>query len=85
MSNKIYRCVDSVCGGVVLLQDLRIFILVGLFRIFFCYVLTFPRYILVCYTFGLQDCVRYNEDFVISRFCSINFTVTLAELENIVR
>ena len=41
-------------------------------------------------TFGLLDCVRYNEDFVISRFvisrfCSIHFTVTLAGLKNIVR
>ena len=35
-------------------------------------------------------CVRYNEDFVIlrfiiSRFCSIHFTVTLAGLKKIVR
>ena len=39
--------------------------------------------------FGLLDCVRYNEDFVksrfvISRFCSIHFTVTLAGLKNII-
>ena len=36
------------------------------------------------------DCARYNEDFVvlrfvISRFCSIHFIVTLAGLKNIVR
>ena len=35
-------------------------------------------------------CVRYNEDFIIlrfiiSRFCSIHFTVTLAGLKKIVR
>ena len=34
---------------------------------------------------GLLDCARKNEDFVISRFCSIHFTVTLAGLKNIVR
>ena len=39
----------------------------------------------VDFTFGLLDCVRYNEDFVISRFCSIHFTVTLGGLKNIVR
>ncbi len=42
------------------------------------------------FMFGLPDCVHYNEDFVtsrfvISRFCSIHFTVTLARLKNIVR
>ena len=47
--------------------------------------MTFIRYIGVDLTFGLLDCVRYNEDFVISRFCSIHFTVTLAGLKNIVR
>ena len=52
--------------------------------------LTFIRYIEVCFTFGLLDCVRYNEDFVIlrfviSRFCSIHFTVILAGLKKIVR
>ena len=31
------------------------------------------------------DCVRYNEDFVKSRFCSIHFTVILARLEKIDR
>ena len=56
----------------------------------FCRVLTFLRYIGVYYTFGLLDCFRYNTDFVISRFvmsrfCSIHFTVPLAGLENIVR
>ena len=43
------------------------------------------RYIGVDFTFGLQDGVRGNEDFVISRFCSIHFAVTLAGLKNIVR
>ena len=47
--------------------------------------LTFLRYIGVYFMFGLLDCVRYNEDFVISRFCSIHCTVTLAGLKNIVR
>ena len=51
---------------------------------------TFIRYIGVDSTFGLLDCVRYNEDFVISRFvisrfCSIHFIVTLVRLKNIVR
>ena len=31
-------------------------------------VMTFIRYIRVDFTFGLLDCVRYNEDFAISRF-----------------
>ena len=35
--------------------------------------------------FGLLDCVLYKEDFIISRLCSIHFTVTLAGLTNIVR
>ena len=52
--------------------------------------MTFIRYIGVDFTFGLLNCVRYNEDFVISsfvklRFCSIHFTVSLAGLKNIVR
>ena len=34
--------------------------------------------------FGLLDCTRNNEDFIISRFSSIHFTVTLAGLNNIV-
>ena len=60
------------------------------FAFIFCREMTFIRYIGVDFTFGLLDCVRYNEDFVISRFvisrfCSIHFTVTLAGLKNIVR
>ena len=55
------------------------------FAFIFCCVMTFIRYIRVDFTFGLVDCVRYNEDFVISRFCSIQFTATLAGLKNIVR
>ena len=55
-----------------------------------CHVMTFVRYIGVDFTFGVLDCIRYFEDFVISRFvisrfCSIHFTVTLAWLKNIVR
>ena len=58
------------------------------FAFIFCRVMTFICYIGVDLTFGLQDCVRYNEDFIISRFillrfCSIHFTVTLAGLKNI--
>ena len=52
--------------------------------------LTFIRYIEVYFTFGLVDCARYKEDFVISRlvisrFCSIYFTIILAGLKRIVR
>ena len=52
--------------------------------------MTFIRHIGVDFNFGLLECVRYNEDFVVSRFsisriCSIHFTVTLAGLKNIVR
>ena len=36
------------------------------------------RYVEVDFTFGLLDYVRYFEEFVISRFYSIHFTVTLA-------
>ena len=36
------------------------------------------RYIEVDFTFGVPDYVRYIEEFVISRFYSIHFTVTLA-------
>ena len=43
------------------------------------------RYIEVDFTFGLPDYVRYSEEFVISRFYSIHFTVALAGKENIVR
>ena len=60
------------------------------FAFTFCRLMTFIRYIGVDFTFGLLDCVRYNKDFVISRFiisrfCSIHFTVTLAGMKNIVR
>ena len=55
------------------------------FAFIFCCVMTFVRYIVVDVLFGLLDCVRYNADFVISRFCSTHFTVTLAGLKNIVR
>ena len=49
------------------------------------HLLTFVCSIEVNFTFALVDCVRYNEDFVKSRFCSIHFTVILAELEKIDR
>ena len=53
------------------------------------HMLTFIRYIEVYFTFGLVDCVRYKEGFVISRcvisrLCSIHFTVILAGLKRIV-
>ena len=47
--------------------------------------MTFIRYIEVDFTFGLLDCARYNEDFVISKFYSIHFTVNLAGLRNVIR
>ena len=47
--------------------------------------LTFIHYIEVNFTFSLVDCVRYNKDFVKSRFLSIHFTVILAGLKKIVR
>ena len=44
--------------------------------------LTFIRYIEVNFTSALVDCVRYNGDFVKSRFCSIHiFSVILAGLK----
>ena len=60
------------------------------FAFIFRLMLTFIRYIEVFSTFGLLNSVRYKEDFVISRFvisrfCSIHFTVILAGLKKIVR
>ena len=66
------------------------FITVGLFPTQnFVLMMTSSCYIGVDFTFGLLACVHYNEDFiisrfVISRFCSIHFTVTLAGLKDIV-
>ena len=50
----------------------------------------FYRYIGVNFTFGLLDCGRYIGDIVIPwivkpGFCSMHFTVTLAELKNVNR
>ena len=64
--------------------------LVVCFTFIFCCMMTFICYIGVDFMFGLLGCVRYNEDFVISRLviswsCSIHLTVTLAGLNNIVR
>ena len=42
-----------------------------------CRVWTLIRYIEVDFTFSLSDYVRYNEELIMSRFCSIHFTVTL--------
>ena len=49
------------------------------------HLLTFICYIEVNFTFSLVDCVRYDEDFVKSRFCSIHFNVILAGLKKIDR
>ena len=49
----------------------------------FCHLLAFLHYTGVYCTFGLLDCIRYNEDFVISRLFSINLTATLVGLKNI--
>ena len=46
--------------------------------------LTFIRYVEVYFTCEFLDCVRYNDDFVKSSFCSIHFTVILAGLMEIV-
>ena len=46
--------------------------------------LIFICYIEVNVMLALVDCVRYNEDFVKSRFCSIHFTVILAGMKKIV-
>ena len=43
------------------------------------------RYIEVDFSFGLLDYLRYIEEFVISRFYSIHFTVTFAGTWNLVR
>ena len=47
----------------------------------FYHTLTFIRYIEVYFTFTLVDCVRYNEDFVKSKFCSIHFIAISAGLK----
>ena len=43
----------------------------------FYHILTI-RYIEVNFKLALVDCVRYNEDFIKSWFCSIHFTVIWA-------
>ena len=43
------------------------------------------RYIEIDFTFGLPDYVRYIEEYVISRFYSMHFTITLAGTKDIVR
>ena len=59
------------------------------FAFIFCGVMTSICYVGVDFTFGLPNCIRYYKDFVmlrfvISRFCSIDFTVTLAGLKKFV-
>ena len=51
--------------------------------------MTIIRYIGTAFTFGLTNCVHYNQDFVILRFAilrffSIHFTVILSRLKDIV-
>ena len=59
------------------------FILTGLFRI---HLQQSFGHMLTCYTsVSFLYCVRYKEDFVKSRFCSIHFIVPLAGLKKIVR
>ena len=60
------------------------------FAFIFGQLLTFIRYIEVYFTFAFLNCVRYNEDFVksrfvTSRFCSIHFVVISAWLKKIFR
>ena len=57
----------------------------GFSSLLVCFAFIFCRAI-VDFTFGLLDCVRYNEDFITSRFvksrfCSIHFTVTFGGAE----
>ena len=53
------------------------------FAFIFCRLLTLIRYNEEYFTIMLPDYVPYNEEFVISRICSIYITVTLAGLQNI--
>ena len=80
----LYKAVMSGCPRVTGLKKFHPCWSVLLF--IFRHLLTFIRYIEVYFTFGLLDCVRYKEDFVksrfvISRFCSIHFTVIFAGLK----
>ena len=75
LTEKLLSCLTTVKGFPSLLIC---------FAFIFCRVMTFIRYFGINFTYGLLDCVRYTEDFVISRFCFIHFTVTLAEMKNIV-
>ena len=73
------------CDTVLLLQNLRILILVGLFRI--CLLLrvdicSLYRGILYVGASGLYS---FYKDFVILRIFSLHFTVTLVGLKTIVR
>ena len=61
------------------------FILVGFFWLPFFITCLHLFVISVNVTFALVNCVRYDEDFAKSRFCSIRFTVILAGLKKIVR
>ena len=87
VSDSIVVCIYNELLAVKLFSCYRIKGLSSLlfcFAFVFCRMSTFNRYIEVHFTFRLLDCARYNEDFVISRLCSIHFTVTLAGLKYIV-
>ena len=73
------------CEVVLLSRNGWMLMFVGLLVFVFCYMWSFVRYVGVYYTLGLLDCARYDEDFIISRFFPIHFTVTLAGLKSIVR
>ena len=72
-------------------EDKKYLLTVGLFSVnLLSHVDIVIRYIEVDFTIGLPDYVRYIQEFVISRFVisrfySIHFTVTLAGTKNIVR
>ena len=61
------------------------FSLLACLAFIFYHMLELIRYIEVYFIIALLDCIRYNKDFVKSRFCSIQFTVILAGPKKIVR
>ena len=59
-------------------KDYKHLLTVDLFSVYLLSRVIVIRYIEVDFMFGLPDYVRYIEEFAISRFYSIHFTVTLA-------
>jgi len=76
---KLFYCHRIERFSSSLVCVLLIFII---FVFYYCFIDL--HYIALYYKFGLLYCVHYNKDFIILRFCSINFTLTLAGLENII-